>query len=59
MNSLPKLAARPHGVTVADVMRIRCGTMREAVGLLRAAEAAGKIRRTGGGRGEAFRWVSP
>lgn len=59
MNSLPKLAARPGGVTIADVMRIRCGPMREAIDLLKAAEGAGKIRRTGGGKGEAFRWVKP
>jgi hypothetical protein len=59
MNSLPRLAARPGGVTIADVMRIRVCTMREAIPLLKAAEAAGKIRRAGGEPKTAFRWVKP
>lgn len=59
MQSLPKLAARPGGVTVADVMRIRCCSMREALPLLRAAQDAGKIVRIGGEPGSAFRWVLP
>ena len=59
MRSLPKLAARPGGVTVADVMRIRCCSMREALPLLRTATEAGLIIRTGGEPGTAFRWVLP
>lgn len=59
MNSLPKLAARPGGVTIADVMRIRVITMREAIPILKQAEAKGLVVRTGGGPGTAFRWVKP
>jgi hypothetical protein len=59
MNSLPILAARPGGVTIADVMRIRVCTMREAIPLLKAAEAKGLVARTGGQPGTAFRWVKP
>ena len=53
------LAGRPDGVTIADVMRTRICTMREAIARLRAAETTGRIERTGGAPGTAFRWSTP
>jgi DNA-binding IclR family transcriptional regulator len=48
--------AGPSGCTCADIMREFKCTMREAIGLLKALERRGWAARSGGGRGEAFRW---
>jgi len=53
---LIQLAAQPGGITIADVMRTRVCTMGEAIGRLRQAEDAGRILRSGGEPGTAFRW---
>lgn len=54
-----KLVRREGGCTLADVMRVRQCTMREAITILRDLQDRGLAVRTGGGRGEAFRWVKP
>lgn len=56
IQKLIKYAAQPGGITVADIMRTRICTMAKAVGYLRAAEATGKVVRSGGEPGSAFRW---
>lgn len=52
-----RLVGRPGGATLADVMRVRRCTMREALDILRELQTKGLAVRTGGGHGEAFRWV--
>lgn len=52
-----RLVRREGGCTIADVMRVRRCTMREAITVLRDLQEKGLAARIGGGRGEAFRWV--
>lgn len=54
--ALIELASQPGGITIADVMRTRVCTMGDAIGRLREAEATGRIVRSGGQPGTAFRW---
>ena len=51
------LVRREGGCTLADVMRVRRCTMREALAILRELQEKGLAARTGGGPKQAFRWV--